>query len=73
MFQTKEYNKIPEELSEVKIGNRPKREFRVVVCFFKYDPIKEFRKRMDVRRKKLEVFNKEIENIKNNQTDEQYK
>ena len=34
MFQTKEYNKIPEELSEVKIGNLPKREFRVVVCFF---------------------------------------
>ena len=73
MFQTKEHNKIPEELSEVKIGNLPKREFRVVCFFFKYDPIKEVRKRMDVRRKKLEVFNKELENIKNNQTDEQYK
>ena len=73
MFQTKEHNKIPEELSEVKIGNLPNIEFRVVCFFFKYDPIKEVRKRMDVRRKKLEVFNKELENIKNNQTDEQYK
>lgn len=33
MFQPKEHNKIPEELSEVKIGNLPKREFRVFCVF----------------------------------------
>lgn len=67
MFQPKEHNKIPEELSEVKIGNLPKREFRVFCVF-----LIQSKRRMDVQREKLEVFNGELKNIKNNQTDEEY-
>ena len=55
MFQTKEQDKTPEkELSEVEIGNLPKKEFRVMVIKM----IKELRKRMDAQNEKL-VFNKE--------------
>ena len=64
MFQTKEQDKTPEEeLSKVEIGNLPKKEFRVVIVKM----IKELGRRMDAQSKKLEVFNKELENIKNNQ------
>ena len=35
--------------------------------------IKELRIRIDEESEKLEVFNKELENIKKNQTDEEYK
>ena len=31
MFQTKKQDKIPEELSEVEIGNLPQKEFRVMI------------------------------------------
>ena len=31
MFQTKKQDKIPEELSEVEIGNLPEKEFRVMI------------------------------------------
>ena len=31
MFQVKEQDKTPEELSEVEIGNLPEKEFRVVI------------------------------------------
>ena len=34
--------------------------------------IKELRRRMDEQRKKLEIFNKDLENTKKNQTDEKY-
>ena len=65
MFQTKEQDKTPEEeLSDVEIGSRPQKEFRVVIIKM----IKELGKRMDAQSKKLEVFNKELKNIKNNQT-----
>ena len=66
MFQTKEQDKtLEEELSEVETGNLPEKEFRVVIV----NMTKEFRRRMDAQREKLEVINKELENIKNNQTE----
>ena len=64
IFQMKEKDKtLEEELSEVKIVNLPKKEFRVMVIKM----IKELRGRMNAQSEKLEVF-KELENIKNNQT-----
>ena len=46
----------------MEIANLPEKEFRVMIVKM----IKELR-RMDAQSKKLEVFNKELENIKNNQ------
>ena len=46
-------------------GNLPKREFRVVIAKM----IKEIKRRMDAQSEKLEVLNKELENIKNNQAE----
>ena len=66
MFQMKEQDKTPEEeLSQVEIGNLPKKEFRIVIIKM----IQELRRRMDAQCEKLqEGFSKELENIKNNQT-----
>ena len=61
----KEQDKTPEELSDMEIGNLPKKEFRVMIVKM----IKELRWRMDARNEKLEVFNKELENIKKNKTE----
>ena len=64
MFQAKEQDKTPgKELNEVAISNLPKKEFRVMIIKM----IKVLRRRMDAWSEKLEVFNKEVENIKNNQ------
>lgn len=63
-FQMKEQDKTPEEeQNEVKIGNLPKKEFRKMIIKM----IKELWRGMDEQSKKLEVFNKKLENIKNNQ------
>ena len=63
MFQMKGLNKTSEEeLSEVEIGNLPRKEFQVMTVKM----IKELGRRMDAQSEKLEVFNKESENIKNN-------
>ena len=62
MFQTKEQDKtLEEELSDMGIGNLPEKVFRLM--FVKM--IKELRRRMEAQSKKLEVFNKELEKIKN--------
>ena len=53
-----------EELSEVEISHLTKNEFRVMIVKM----IKELGQRMDTWSKKLVVFNKELENIKNNKT-----
>ena len=45
MFQMKEQDKTPEELSEVEIGNLPEKEFRVMIVKM----INELRKRMDAQ------------------------
>ena len=49
----------------MEIDNLPKREFRVVIT----NMIKELERRMDAQNEKLEVFNKELENTKNNQAE----
>ena len=59
MFQRKEQDKAPEELSEEETGNLPNKEFKVT--------IKETEGRLD-KQTKLDIPNKELENIKNNQT-----
>ena len=65
MFQTKEQNKTPEEeLSEVETIYMRK-EFRVVTVKM----IKDLRRRMHAQSKKSDVFNRELENKKNNQTE----
>ena len=65
MFQTKEQDKIPEEqLSEVEISNLKK--FRVMVVKM----IQDLRKRMEAQTEKTqEMFNKELEDLKNKQTE----
>ena len=64
MFQMKEKDKSPEEeLSEVEIGNLPNKEFKIMVIKM----IKGLGRRMDSQSEKLDVFNKELENIKKNQ------
>ena len=64
MFQIKEQVKTPEEeLSKEKIGNLPKKEFGVMIVKM----IKEVGRRMNAQNEKLEVFNRELENIKNKQ------
>ena len=70
MLQTKEQDQTPEEqLSEVEIGNIPEEEFRVMIVKM----IQDLRKRMEAQTEKIqEMFNKELEDINNKQTDEQY-
>ena len=65
-YVLKEQEKTPEEqLRDVEIGNLPEKEFRVMTVKM----IQEIRKRMDAQSEKLqEVFNEELENIKNNQS-----
>ena len=64
-----EQDKTPEEeLSEVEMGSLPEKEFRVVIVKM----TKELGRRMDTQSQKLDVLNKELENIKKNQTEEEY-
>ena len=51
MVQTKEEDKTPEELSYMKICNLPKEKLRVMTIKM----IKEFGRKMDAQREKLEV------------------
>ena len=43
----------------MEIGNLPEKEFKVMLV----EMTKELRRKMDAQSKKLEVFNKELENI----------
>ena len=61
IFQNKEQDKIPEELSEVEISNLPNKEFKVIIIKM----FKELRRRLDEQSEKLKVFNKELENVTN--------
>ena len=55
---------MPEEkLSEVEIGNPPKKQFRVMIIKM----IKELRRRVDTQTEELEDFNRELKNKKKNQ------
>ena len=63
----KEQDKTPEEqLCEVEIGNLPKKEFRVMIVKMTQD----LGKRTDAQTEKIqEIFNKELEDLKNKQTE----
>ena len=70
MSQMKEQDKTPEkQLSEVGIGNLPEKEFRIIIMKM----IQGIGERMEARiRKMQEMFNKDLEELKNKQTNEQY-
>ena len=70
MDQMKEQEKTPEkQLNEVEIGNLPQKEFRIMIVKM----IQDLGKRMDAKIEKMqEMFNKDLEELKNKQTDEQY-
>ena len=63
----KEQDKTPEEqLSDMEIGNVPKKEFRVMIV----NMIQDLRKRMEAKIEKMqEMFNKDLEELKNKQTE----
>ena len=63
MSQMKGQDKIPEkQLNEVKIGNLPKKEFRIVIVKM----IQDLRKRMEAKNGKMqEIFTKDLEELKN--------
>ena len=57
MFQIKEQDKPPEQLSEVEIGNPHKKEFRVMIVKM----IQDLGKRMKAQKEKIqEMYNKEF-------------
>ena len=70
MSQMKEQDETPEEqLSEVGITNLLEKEFRIMIVKM----IQYLGKRMEVRIEKMqEMFNKNLEELKNKQRDEQY-
>ena len=70
MYQMKEQDKTPEkQLNEGEIGNLPEKEFRIMIVKM----IQDLRKRMEAKTEKMqEIFNKDLEELKNKQTDEQY-
>ena len=55
IFQMKEQDKIPEELSEVEMGNLPNRGFKVMSV----KTFRELGRRLNEQSEKLKVFNKE--------------
>ena len=65
MYQNKEQDKTPEkQLSEVQIGNLPEKEFRIIIVKM----IQDLGKRMEAKIKKMqEMFNKDLEELKNKQ------
>ena len=65
-----EQNKPTEkQLNEVVIGNLPEKEFRIMIVKM----IQDLGKRMEAKIEKMqEMFNKDLEELKNKQTDEQY-
>ena len=73
MCLLKEQDKTTEEVTDVEIGNLCKKEFRVMIVKI----IKELGRTMDKQREKLEVFfffklevfNEEVENTKDNQSE----
>ena len=61
-------DKIPEkQLNEVEIGNLTEKEFRIMIVKM----IQDLRKRMEAKIEKMqEMFTKDLEELKNTQTDE---
>ena len=67
LYQMKEQDKTPEkQLNEVEIGNLPEKEFRIMIVKM----IQDLRKGMEAKIKKIqEMFNKDLEELKNKQTE----
>ena len=67
MYQMREQDKTPEkQLNEVEIGNLPEKEFRIMIVKM----IQDLGKRMEAKIEKMrEMFNKNLEEIKNKQTE----
>ena len=65
MSQMKEQDKTPEkQLNEVDIGNLPQKEFRIMIVKM----IQDLGKRMEAKTEKMQdVFNKDLEELKNKQ------
>ena len=63
----KEQDKTPEkQLNEVEIGNLPEKEFRIIIVKM----IQDLGKRMEAKIEKTqEMFNKDLEELKNKQTE----
>ena len=63
----KEQDKTPEkQLNEVEIGNRPEKEFRIMIVKM----IQDLGKRMKAKMKTMQkMFNKDLEELKNEQTE----
>ena len=70
MYQMREQDKtLEKQLNEVEIGNLPENEFRIMIVKM----IQDLGKRMETEIKKMqEMFNKDLEELKNKQTDEEY-
>ena len=67
MYQMKEQEKTPEkQLNEVEVGNIPEKEYRIMIVKM----IQDLRKRMEAKIEKMqEMFNKDLEELKNKQTE----
>ena len=67
MYQMKEQDKTPEkQLNEVEKGNLPEKKFRIMIVKM----IQDLGKRMEAKIDKMqEMFNKDLEELKNKQTD----
>ena len=64
IFQTKEQDKTPEQLSEVQIGSLPEKEFKVGIVKM----IQDLGKRMEVQSDRIqEMFDKDLEALSNKQ------
>ena len=70
LYQMREQDKTPEkQLNKVEIGNLPEKEFRIMIAKM----IQDLGKRLETKIEKMqEMFNKDLEELKNKQTDEQY-
>ena len=70
MYQMKEQDKTPEkQVNEVEIGNPPEKEFRITIVKMTRDLGKKMKAKIE---KMKEMFNKDLEELKNKQTHEQY-
>ena len=65
MYQMKGQDKAAEkQLNEVEMGNLPEKEFRIMIV----EMIQDLGKRMEAKIKKMqEMFNKDLEELKNKQ------
>ena len=67
MYQMKEQDETPaKQLNEMEIGNLPEKEFRIMIVKM----VQDLGRRMEAKTKKMqEMFNKDLEELKNKQTE----